>query len=67
MSAHRVVDFAEPPGPEGRYTGRMLVLWITHAVYGPDFEVPHGYALLSVEVVGYEPLANMLPHGEVTV
>lgn len=40
-----------PQTREGSYTGREIVVKITHIVYGPNFGIRLGYAMLSIEVM----------------
>lgn len=39
-------------GLAGRYTGRIWCGRVTYALYGPDFGVPEGYVVMSLEPLG---------------
>lgn len=34
---------------EKKYTGESLVLSVTYVTYGPSFEIPKGYCVMSVQ------------------
>ncbi|HMB06943.1 MAG TPA: DUF3850 domain-containing protein [Isosphaeraceae bacterium] len=46
-----LLDLREWDPATGRYTGFRLTARVTHLVRGPKYEIPLGYAVLSVEVL----------------
>jgi hypothetical protein len=53
-----LLDLREWDPDPGRYTGFRLTARVTHLVRGPEFEVPRGFVVLSIEVLD----AEVLPH-----
>ena len=52
-----LLDLREWDPEPGHYTGFRLTARVTHLVRGPDFEVPKGFVVLSIEVLD----ASVLP------
>jgi hypothetical protein len=46
-----LLELREWDPDEQRYTGFRLAARVTHLVRGPEFEVPAGFAVLSIEVL----------------
>lgn len=45
---------APTPEGSGQYTGREVMVIVTHILRGPQFEVPEGYAVMSIRLRGEE-------------
>jgi hypothetical protein len=50
------------PGPR-EYTSFRLMARVTHLVRGPELEVPEGYVVLSIEVLGARVVDSGSPPG----
>jgi hypothetical protein len=40
---------------EGRYTGRTIAARVTYIARGPDFDIPRGYVVMSLDEMTYYP------------
>jgi hypothetical protein len=56
-----LLDLREWDPALGRYTGFRLTARVTHLVRGPEFEVPLGFVVLSIEVLDAEVLTQSAP------
>lgn len=41
--------FTAPPDGDGEYTGRQMACRVTHVARGPEWGIPEGFAVLSLE------------------
>jgi len=56
-----LLDLREWDPDAGRYTGFRLTARVTHLVREPELEVPHGFVVLSIEVLDAEVLPHATP------